>query len=740
MSKQTEGRKESLPRNSTRRAQAKGGVQNTFVSSRKTSGFGKRKASADRTYKQDARRTDARSERVFTPSKNHDNKRFVTAGANKSRSKNGSKEWSQQNGSGRTNSRPAGNSRTDSRQSRSNRANSRFSEQKKSTGQQTKTANRKNSVSRANLQVSRCNLPNFSPQLSQASLRSKRTKLESNQQNVNHDALKVIPLGGLCEIGKNMTVYEYGNDMIIVDVGVAFPEEYQPGIDSVIPNMNYVLENRDKLRGIFLTHGHEDHIGSLAYLLSSVDVPVYGGRLTIELVSYKLEDKGIRNRQQSLRIMEAGDHVRAGCFVVEPIHVNHSIADAFALAIDTPSGMVIHSGDFKIDYTPIHGEPINLGRFAALGEQGVLLFVCESTNVEQAGFSSSERTVGDAFAEHFREAKGRILVATFSSNVHRVQQVITAAEATNRKVALVGRSMVSVCRAANNLGYLQMKSDTLIDISEVNQYPPERLVIITTGSQGEPLAALTRMAYAEHRFVQINSSDTVIISATPIPGNEKPIYRVINELYKRGAKVVYSALADIHVSGHAYREEIKIMHQLIRPKYFLPAHGEYRHLFMHAELANEMGQPWDSIYILNNGDIFQISKDGQEAGITGYTEADAILIDGSPTSMIDGEVLDQRRTLSDDGVISIAFAVDVRQKKLLGRPIVQTRGYIYADDFSQMNETIIKRIYQFIEKTKQSEQSLIGTLKSNALRNQLQNVLYSQTQRRPVLLLSIIEV
>ena len=395
-----------------------------------------------------------------------------------------------------------------------------------------------------------CNLPNFSPQLLRANLRSV-PKSESTGVT-RTKSLKVIPLGGLCEIGKNMTIYEYGRDMIIVDVGVAFPEESQPGIDSVIPDMSYVLENRDKLRGIFLTHGHEDHIGSLAYLLKSVDVPVFGGRLTMELVSYKIEEKGIRNREKNLRVIQAGERIRAGCFEIEPVHVNHSIADAFAFAIRTPVGLCIHSGDFKIDYTPIHGDPIDLRRFAALGREGVLLFFCESTNVERQGFSSSESTVGEAFSEHFKKATGRILVATFSSNVHRVQQVITAAEENNRKVALVGRSMLNVCRAANNLGYLEMKSDTLIDISEVNQYAPEQLVIITTGSQGEPLAALTRMAFAEHRFIQINSTDTVIISATPIPGNEKPIYRVINELYKRGANVVYSDLADIHVSGHAY--------------------------------------------------------------------------------------------------------------------------------------------------------------------------------------------
>lgn len=592
------------------------------------------------------------------------------------------------------------------------------------------------------VQLNRTNIPNYSPQFDRTLLKSlskrKFEDLRSLGKTPAKNSLKVIPLGGLCEIGKNMTVYEYGNDMIIVDVGVAFPEESQPGIDSVIPDMHYVLENRHKLRAILLTHGHEDHIGSLSWLLRDVSCPIYGGRLTIELVKYKLEDKGIRGRDGDLHVIEAGDHVSIGQFDVEAIHVNHSIADAFSFAITTPEGVIIHSGDFKIDYTPIHGDPIDLRRFAALGEAGVLLFVCESTNIERKGFSSSERTVGDAFAQHFAGAPGRIIVATFSSNIHRVQQVVTAAEAVGRKVALVGRSMLNVFKAANNLGYIDMQTGTLIDISEINQYPPEQLVVITTGSQGEPLAALTRMAFSEHRFVEINASDTVIISATPIPGNEKPIYRVINELYKRGAKVVYSSLADIHVSGHAYREEIKIMHQLIHPRYFLPAHGEYRHLHMHADLANEMGQPWQSIYLLNNGDIFEI--DGNKVGITGYTEASAILIDGSPASHIDSQVLDQRRTLSDDGVIAIALAVDTRKECLVSRPIIHTRGFIYEKDIQAMDSEIIKRINLFINKARQSAQPLGAALRANALRDQLQNLLYSRTERRPVLLLSVIEV
>ncbi len=586
-------------------------------------------------------------------------------------------------------------------------------------------------------------LPNFSPQFNLSNLKSlgrtgdaDESLMQAKDDSVQN-ALKVIPLGGLCEIGKNMTVYEYGNDMIIVDVGIAFPEEYQPGVDAVIPDFSYVLKNRSKLRGIFLTHGHEDHIGSLPYLLREVSCPVYGGKLTIELVRYKLEDNGLRNQGGLLHVVEPGPKIKAGVFEVEFIHVNHSIADACALAIYSPAGIAVHSGDFKIDYTPIHGEPADLGRLAQLGQQGVLLFVCESTNIERQGFSPSERTVGEAFATQFQRAQGRIIVATFSSNVHRVQQIITAAERYNRKVALVGRSMLNVFRAAISIGYIDMKADTLIDINDVDRYPDNELVIITTGSQGEPMSALTRMAYSEHRNIQIAPGDTVIISATPIPGNEKPIYRVINELYKRRANVVYSAMADIHVSGHAYREEIKLMHQLLKPRFFMPGHGEYRHLYIHAEVAHDMGQPWDSIYILNNGDILEITP--KQARIAGYAQAGAVLIDGSPESTIDDEILDQRRSLSDDGVISVSLAVDPRSNQLLGSPTVLTRGFIYEEDVRDLEKDLVKRIHLLVAKANDMGKPLGALLDSRAFREQLQNFLYTRTHRRPVLLLAVIE-
>lgn len=589
-------------------------------------------------------------------------------------------------------------------------------------------------------------LPHVSPQFSPDHLRTlgRHADLVSlkvkTKAKTSQNALKVIPLGGLSEIGKNMTVYEYGNDMIVVDVGVSFPEEYQPGIDSVIPDMSYVIQNKHKLRGIFITHGHEDHIGSISWLLKEVDAPVYGLPLAIELIRYKLIDKGVKGRDRQLHAVKLGyqNAVNAGVFKVEFINVNHSIADAAALALHTPAGIAVHSGDFKVDYTPIHGDPLDVGRFAELGKQGVLLFMCESTNIERPGFSPSEKAVGETFTSYFENASGRIIAATFASNVSRVQQLVTAAEKNDRKVALIGRSMLNVFKAASKLGYIKMKADTLIEINQVDNYPENKVAIITTGSQGEAMSALTRMAYSEHRNIEIQAGDTVIISATPIPGNEKSIYRVINELYKRQANVIYSANADIHVSGHGYRGEIELLHQLVKPKYFIPGHGEYRHMAIHTEVANELGQPWDSMYILNNGDIFECTKDS--ARIAGYTNAGAIMIDGSPSGTVDHLILDQRRSLSDDGVVSISIAVDTKRNSLAGTPVVQTRGFIYEADTQGLEKECIRRINNFAQKSASSNSQLLQMLDSNSFRDQMQSMLYNKTMRRPVLLLSLIPV
>ena len=551
--------------------------------------------------------------------------------------------------------------------------------------------------------------------------------------------LRMIPLGGMCEIGKNMTAYEYGNDIIIVDCGQSFPDETMPGVDAVIPDFTYVLQNRDRVRGIFITHGHEDHIGGLPYLMREFKAPLYGGRMVIELLKYKLDDRvpGL-GKSCDLRVVEAGETVRAGCFAVEFIHVNHSIADAFMFAIRTPIGIIMHSGDFKIDYTPISGEIMNLQRIAQIGREGVLLFVCESTNIEVPGFSKSERHVGESMADMFKDAQGRIFVATFSSNISRLQQIFTAAERHGRKVALVGRSMLNVFNAANNLGYIQMKPDTLIEISQVDKLPPEQVCVISTGSQGEPMSALTRIAFNNHRELEIQAGDTVIISATPIPGNEKPIYKVINELYKREAKVYYSALADVHVSGHASQEEIKLVHSLVRPKFFIPAHGETRMLYQHAELAHKLGVPFENIFILANGDIFEISKGS--AKVTGFTNGDAVLIDGSSRSEVDNTVLRERKLLSDDGVVSIALAVSAKTGAMMAQPVVSAMGFLYDSEHQKIEAACRQHASNMVTRCISSGKKVKEAVASGQLQGQMRSFLYEKTKRRPVVMINLIEV
>ncbi|MBR2942995.1 MAG: ribonuclease J [Clostridia bacterium] len=556
-------------------------------------------------------------------------------------------------------------------------------------------------------------------------------------EHPNRATLRMIPLGGMLEIGKNMTAYEYGNDIIIVDCGQSFPDETMPGVDAVIPDFTYVLQNRDRVRGIFITHGHEDHIGGLPYLLREFKAPVYGGRMTIELLGYKLNDRvpGL-TKACELHVVEAGQTVRCGCFGVEFIHVNHSIADAFMFAIRTPIGTVVHSGDFKIDYTPISGDIMDLQRIAQIGREGVLLFVCESTNIEVPGFSKSERHVGESMAEMFKDAQGRIFVATFSSNVSRLQQIFTAAERHGRKVALVGRSMLNVFNAANNLGYIQMKPDTLIELSQVDKLPPEEVCIISTGSQGEPMSALTRIAFMNHRELEINQGDTVIISATPIPGNEKPIYKVINELYKRGAKVYYSALADVHVSSHASQEEIKLVHSLVRPKFFIPAHGETRMLYQHADLAHKLGVPFENIFILANGDIFEISKGS--ARISGFTAGEAVLIDGSSVGEMDNSVLRERKLLSDDGVVSIALCVSKKTGAMMAQPVVSAMGFLYDSEHAKIEAACRQHIANAVTRIASSGKKVADSVQQ--MQGQMRSFLYERTKRRPVVMINLIEV
>lgn len=550
----------------------------------------------------------------------------------------------------------------------------------------------------------------------------------------------MIPLGGMREIGKNMIVYEYGQDMIIVDCGIAFPDEDMPGIDIVIPDFSYIRDNLSKLRGVFLTHGHEDHIGALPWLCKDYHVPVYGNHLTMALVRQKLEDRGTGVKGVNLVEVSDGDRQVAGCFEVEFIHTNHSIADANALAIRTPAGTIFHSGDFKIDYTPINGTTMDLKRIAEIGAEGVLLMVCESTNVERPGYTSSESKVGETLINLFQEAPGRIFVTTFSSNVFRIQQIITAAERFNRKVALIGRSMHNYFTAADTLGYLKYRADTLIDIKQVRQFDANQLVFITTGSQGEPMSALTRMAFAEHREVEIVPGDTVILSSSAIPGNEKPIYKVINELYKRGARVIYESLSEIHVSGHAYQEELKLLHTLIRPTYFIPGHGEYRHLYRHAELANQLGQEKDHIFLLNNGDIFEFQPQKKTAHISGFVHTAGVLIDGSGIGDIDQVVLRERLLLADDGVVAVSVAIDRQSGALIGQPSIQARGFIFESESKRMVKECQKKIEDMSRKAALSDLSLSSLLRSETVTDQLQRLLYSKTKRRPMIVMSVIEI
>lgn len=557
--------------------------------------------------------------------------------------------------------------------------------------------------------------------------------------------VKMIPLGGMREIGKNMTLYEYGNDIILVDVGTTFPDDDMPGVELIIPDFTYLRSRAANIRGVFLTHGHEDHIGAIAWFMREFHCPVYGAPLTAKLVENKLSDtqRGggdiAIHADPRLHVVHAGDVIRAGVFEVEFIHVNHSIADACALAIKTPEGVIVHSGDFKVDFTPEHGDPIDLHRFAELGEAGVLALVLESTNVEVPGTTPSEKMVGKSFHELFGDINGRIFVATFSSNVFRLQQIITAAETHKRKVALLGYSMQKVFEAANSLGYIHYDSDTLIEPWDAERYPDHEVVFITTGTQGEPMSALSRMAFSEHRQVNIKEGDTVLLSSSIIPGNERSIYRVINELYKRGAAVIYEKLADIHVSGHAYREELRLLIDLIRPAYFIPAHGEFRHLYKNAQLAEEQGIPKDQIFLLNNGDILELNQNC--AYVSGFVEETAgVIIDGSGVGDVDQMVLRERKLLADDGVVTCFIAVNARENRLAAEPDIQALGYIYEADTERVIKSCRQRVQQFAEKARKQKKTLSQELRQNHFRDQIRNELFQQSKRRPVVILSVIEV
>ncbi len=549
--------------------------------------------------------------------------------------------------------------------------------------------------------------------------------------------LKIIPLGGLNEIGKNITAIEIGGEILVLDCGMAFPEEEMFGVDCVIPDMSYLVTNKEKVKGVVITHGHEDHIGSIAYLLRSVNVPVYGTRLACGLIEQKLKEHGILSVSKLNRV-KAGETAKIGKNIsVEFIRVNHSISDAVGLAIKTPLGTIVHTGDFKIDCTPIEGSMIDLARFGELGRKGVLALMSDSTNVERPGYTMSERTVGETFETLFKGTRSRIFVATFASNVDRVQQIINAAVRNRRKVAVSGRSMINIIDVASTLGYLKIPEGTMIPIEDVKKYQDHQLVIITTGSQGEPMSALTRMAFSDHKKVEIGKGDLVIVSASPIPGNEKSVSNVINELYRKGAEVVHSALTEVHVSGHACREELKIMMGLVKPKYFIPVHGESRHLRRHAMLAEEMGINRKNIFKLENGNILEFN--GTTAKVTGTVQAGELLVDGYGVGDVGSIVLRDRKHLAEDGIIMVVMAISGKTHKLVTYPEVITRGFVYMRDNEGLMEELKKIAARSVQDTLISKNRDWNTIKTN-VKSALGSYIYEGTKRKPMILPVIVDI
>lgn len=557
-----------------------------------------------------------------------------------------------------------------------------------------------------------------------------------NRFQFKKSPLKIIPLGGLLEIGKNITVFEYENEIVVVDCGLAFPEDDMLGIDLVIPDITYLERNKEKIKGLVITHGHEDHIGSIPYLLKQINIPIYATRLTAGLIKNKLEEHGLV-RSTKLNIINQGETIYFGKINVEFIRSCHSIPDAVALAIHTPVGTILHTGDFKIDYTPIDDERMDFGRLAELGNKGVLALMSDSTNAERRGYTMSESTVGDVFEKLFLNCKKRIVVATFASNVHRVQQIVNSAVKYGRKIAVCGRSMINMITTAIELGYIQVPNNVFIDIDMIRNYTDEQLVIITTGSQGETMSALTRMATGEHKKVTITSNDLVIISASPIPGNEKLVSKVIDDLMKIGAEVVYSTLEDVHVSGHACQEEQKLMLALVRPKYFIPVHGEYRQLIAHIETAKKMGIEPENTFILTNGRILEINEN--EAKLTGSVPSGKILVDGLGVGDVGNIVLRDRQHLSQDGLIVIVLTMDGATGGAVAGPDVISRGFVYVRESENLMDSVKMVIRDEIAKCEEKHIKEWSVIKSN-LKDNLRDYIYQKTKRNPMILPIIMEV
>lgn len=563
--------------------------------------------------------------------------------------------------------------------------------------------------------------------------RNSRSKLDFSFKKSN---LKIIALGGLDEIGKNITVFEYEDEIVLVDCGLEFPEDDMLGVDLVIPDVTYLIKNKDKIKGLVITHGHEDHIGAIPYVLKQVNMPIYATKLTVKLIEHKLEEHHIRNGVK-VNAVNQGETVNFGKMQVEFIRSSHSIPDAVMLAIHTPVGTVVHTGDFKVDYTPIDGQEMDLGRIAEIGNRGVLALLSDSTNAERKGFTMSEKSIGPVFDNLFEGCKKRIVVATFASNVHRVQQIVNSAVKFGRKIAVSGRSMINMIEAARELNYIDAPDDLFIDIDMIKNYTDDQLVIITTGSQGETMSALTRMANGEHKKVTITGNDLVIISANPIPGNEKSVSKVIDQLMKIGAEVVYSALADVHVSGHACQEEQKLIMALVRPKYFLPIHGEYRQLMAHRDTAIEMGIPKDNIFITGNGRVLELNEN--EAKYTGTVPSGRVMVDGLGVGDVGSIVLRDRQHLSQDGLIVIVMTMDNQTGEIVAGPDVISRGFVYVRESENLMDDVKSFIREEIRDLENKHIRDWSTIKST-LKDDVRDFVFDRTKRNPMILPIIMEM
>ena len=550
------------------------------------------------------------------------------------------------------------------------------------------------------------------------------------------ESLRIIPLGGLGEIGKNITAIEYEDEIIVIDCGISFPDEDMYGIDLVIPDIKYLLDNKDKVKGLFLTHGHEDHIGAIPYILKQINMPVYGTKLTIGLVESKLKEHDMLSKTNLIPI-SPGESIKLNKLIIEFIRVTHSIAESCALAIHTPIGIVLHTGDFKIDYTPIDGKVMDLNRIAQLGQEGILLLMADSTNVERAGHSLSEKIIGETLNRIISNANGRVIVATFASNIHRMQQIADASMMYNRKIVFSGRSMENISNVAMDLGYLHIPEESIVGIEDLNRYPSDKITIITTGSQGEPMAGLSRIAYGSHRHISIEQDDLFIISASPIPGNDKLVSRVINQLYRKGVEVIYEDLEDIHVSGHAYKEELKLIHTLVKPKYFMPVHGEYRHLKHHSDLALKLGMDKSNVFTLETGQVLEISQD--KAIATEKVHTGVVFVDGIGVGDVGNIVLRDRRDLARDGMVTIVVAINKETYSIVSGPDIITRGFIYARE----SEDLIKKIKDVAKEEIEiclENNILEWQVLKSGVRKSVEQLLYHKTKRRPSVFPIIMEV